>query len=308
MTIVVVFFYKLLYGASHDKTKIKQSPGMNKMFRVRVFKRTQPMNYYSVKLVSKRGEKMGKRNRGYITVEACLVVPLFLFFMLSISGIFMLLMAEAHIHQSLAEAAGYTAQYAYLEKKLLKNENEYMGNIGNQVVLAKQFNTYLGSDFYVEKMILNGTDGIVLTISKDKENKKILIAKARYLAGINLPVLGDLKISLSNEIKQKAFLGYSKEEKSDCYVYVTPEQSVYHTTRSCTHLSLSVQKKNSAQKGNYAPCGFCGDPLNDKGSIYVSRTGNVYHYRAGCSGLKRTVRRVKIEEVAGLGPCSRCGR
>lgn len=251
---------------------------------------------------------MRERNKGYITVEVCLVVPLFLFFMLSISGIFMLLMAEAHIHQSLAEAAGYTAQYAYLEKKLLKNEGEYIENIGNQAILVKQFHTYLGNDFYVEKMVLNGAEGIILTISKDKKNKKIFIAKARYLAGINLPILGDLKISLSNEIRQKAFWGYSREEKGDCYVYVTPEQSVYHTRRSCTHLSLSVQKKKNGQKGNYAPCGLCGKPSNDKGSIYVSRTGNVYHYRAECSGLKRIVKRIKIEEAAGLGPCSRCGR
>lgn len=251
---------------------------------------------------------MQRRNSGYITVEACLVVPLFLFFMLSISGIFMLLMAEAHIHQSLAEAAGYTAQYSYLEKRLSENREENLENIIDLTILAKQFKTYLGDDFYVEKMISNGKNGIILTVAKDKNNKKIFIAKARYQAGINIPFLGEFRISLSNEIRQKAFLGYSREEKSDQYVYVTPEQSVYHTKRSCTHLSLSVQKRNSNQKGNYAPCGFCGKSSNDKGSIYVARTGNVYHYRAECSGLKRTVKRIKIEEAAGLGPCSRCGQ
>lgn len=251
---------------------------------------------------------MKKRNKGYITVEACLVVPLFLFFMLSVSGIFMLLIAEAHIHQSLAEAASYTAQYAYLEKKLLNNENKIIENTGNQLVMVKQFKTYLGNDFYVEKVIENGANGIILTITKDKENKKIFIAKARYLARMKLPVLGDFKIFLSDEIKQKAFVGYSREEKSEYYVYVTPNQSVYHTNRSCTHLSLGIQKKDSRQKGNYTPCGFCGKSRNSKENVYISKTGNVYHYRAGCSGLKRTVRRVKMEEAAGLGPCSRCGR
>lgn len=236
------------------------------------------------------------------------MVPLFLFFMLSISGIFMLLMAEAHIHQSLAEASGYAAQYSYLEKRISEKSGENLKNIVDLSILAKQFNAYLGDDFYVEKMISNGKNGIILTVAKDKDNKKIFIAKAGYQAGINIPFLGEFQIPLSNEIKQKAFLGYSKEEKSEQYVYVTPEQSVYHMRRSCTHLSLSIQKRNSSHKGNYQPCGFCGKSSNDKGYIYVTRTGNVYHYRAECSGLKRTVKRIKMKEVAGLGPCSRCGR
>lgn len=251
---------------------------------------------------------MSEENKGYITVECSLVVPLFLFFMLSLSGIFMLLIAEAHIHQSLAEAAGYTAQYSYLEKKLLENGGESAEFVVNQLILAKQFKTYLGDDAYVEKVILNGKNGILLTITKDKKNEKIFMAKARYYAKLEIPILGVYKLPLSSEIKQKAFLGYSKEEKSDIYVYVTPEQSVYHTSRSCTHLSLDIQKKSSKQKGNYKPCGFCGKALNERQSIYVARTGNVYHYRKACSGLKRTVTRIKIEEVAGLGPCLRCGR
>ena len=53
-----------------------------------------------------------RRQKGFITVEACMVVPLFLFFMLAMASVIMLLLAEAHIHQSLVEAAGYTAQYA----------------------------------------------------------------------------------------------------------------------------------------------------------------------------------------------------
>lgn len=251
---------------------------------------------------------MSEKNQGYITVECSFVVPLFLFFMLSLSGIFMLLMAEAHIHQSLAEAAGCTAQYSYLEKKLLENSEENVKNIVNLAVLTKQFRTYLGDDTYVEKTILNGKNGILLTITEDKENEKIFIAKASYYVKMDIPLLGVLQMPFSSEIKQKAFLGYSKEEKSDVYVYVTPEQSVYHTSRSCTHLSLDIQKKSSGQKGNYAPCGFCGKAVNDEGSIYIARTGNVYHYRKTCSGLKRTVTRVKLEEVVGLSPCSRCGK
>ena len=61
------------------------------------------------------------RNRGTVTVEACLVVPIFLFFMMIVTRLTAMLLADAKIHQSLAEAAGYTAQYCYLEDRLKKN-------------------------------------------------------------------------------------------------------------------------------------------------------------------------------------------
>lgn len=250
---------------------------------------------------------MEKRNKGYITVETSFVIPLFLFFMLAVAGIYMLLMAEAHIHQSLSEAAEYTAQYCYLEKQVLKDKMYSADVLVDTAVLIKQFHSYLGEDAYVERMILNGKNGILLTVSKDKDNPKIFIAKARYRADFSIPFVGQFHIPLSNAIKQKEFIGYSKEEKSDTYVYVTPNQEVYHVRRGCTHLVLSVQSKSSKDKGCLKPCHFCGIS-GDSGTIYISKTSDVFHYNAGCSGLKRSVKRIKLSEAGGLSKCQRCGR
>ena len=250
---------------------------------------------------------MQNKHKGYITVEACLVVPLFLFFMLALSGISMLLMAEAHIHQSLAEAAGSVAQYSYLENRVLSEENTGIKKVVDVALLSKQFRTYLGEDFYVEKMVLNGKNGIVLTSKEDRLNSKIFTVKASYLAKIKLPILGEFHVKVINEVKQKAFLGFSKDEKPETYVYVTPNQSVYHKKRGCTHLILSVQKRNSSDRGHYKPCKLCAKENNNLGMIYIAKTGNVYHYRKECSGLKRTVKRVRLSEVSGLSACSRCG-
>ena len=258
--------------------------------------------------MKKNEKKLRKTNKGSITVEACLVVPLFLFFMLAMADIIMLFMAEAHIHQSLIEAAGYMAQYAYLEDKLVKNEKK--GKIlVDSAILNQKFREYLGEDYYVDKIVSGGKNGIILTIKQDTDNPKIFLARAGYQMGIAVPILGRMSFFRSNQVKQKAFVGYSSEEQAkDMYVYVTPEQSVYHLKRSCTHLSLSVHSVGSSQKGNYTPCSFCGREHNKDGRIYISRTSNVYHNNVGCSGLKRSVKRVKKSEVGGLGPCSRCGR
>ncbi|MBR1865549.1 MAG: pilus assembly protein [Lachnospiraceae bacterium] len=249
-----------------------------------------------------------EKNRGSATVEACLVVPVFLFFMLAVAGIFMVLLAEAHIHQSLAEAANYTAQNCYLEKKLLSQTGQTADHLVDTAVLYRQFHRYLGEDAYVERMIQNGKKGILVRVEPDSNNPKIFTAEADYVARISVPVFGSVQISLCNRIQKKAFLGYSKEEKMDRYVYVTPNQAVYHVSRNCTHLVLSIQQKSGTQRSHYSPCSFCGKSGEAGDPIYVAKTGEVYHYRRDCSGLKRTVTRIKLREAGGLSPCSRCGR
>jgi len=251
------------------------------------------------------------RNKGMITIEACFVVPLFLFFMLGVLYLYMVLLTEGHIHQALAEAAGYTAQEAYLEETVLKDKKIANTGIINATLLNIQFGKYFQGDAYADKVIVGGKKGIVVTVKSDSDNPKIFIAKAKYHVGIHVPILGRVSIYRENQIKQKNFVGYSKEEgyaNGEEYVYITPEQSVYHTRRSCTHLSLSIREISKKKNGGYEPCHFCGKKKNSSQSIYVSKTSNIYHVNKYCSGLKRTIYRVKKSEVNGLGACSRCGK
>ncbi len=260
-----------------------------------------------------------KKNKGYITVEASLTVPIFLFFMLAMSGIYMVLMAEAHIHQSLAAAVDGVAQLCYLEYKLTENEKingssqsesaVSVNNLIDSVVVKQQFNIYAGEDFYIERCITRGKDGIFIYIEEDKNNPKIMLVTARYQAKLILPLLGTYSMNLSNQIKQKAFVGFTEEEymNQDYYVFVTPNREAYHMRRDCTHLMLDVNAVNSNRKNNYAPCFYCGDGRSNS-RVYIAKNGEVYHSNRDCVGLKRTVRRVKISTVKGVNACLRCGR
>lgn len=256
---------------------------------------------------------MKNESRGSITVETCLTVPLFLFFLLAVGELMMLMFAEAHIHQSLVEAADYTAQYCYLEKQTEGKSNpdtkKNTGTVINTVIFIKQFYSCLGEDFYVEKTIRNGKHGIMLSIKQDSENTKVFTVKAKCFARISVPMLGNYDMEISDVVKKKAFVGYEKGEgNEEEYVYVTLNQEVYHLKRSCSHLSVSFREKNESQKKGYTPCSFCSREKSVNGKIYVAKTTNVYHTRKDCSGLKRTVRRVKRKDVGGLGPCQRCGK
>lgn len=238
-----------------------------------------------------------KKNGGYITVEASIIVPLFLFFMLGMTRIYMIFMAEAHVHQALASTAEYMAQCAYIEKKSV-----------NTLIATGKWQVYLGEDHYVEQVISGGKQGVRVKVKWDTENEKIMLLTATYQVKLSLPLLGTYSTTLSNQIKQKAFVGFSKEEfnEEDVYVYVTPNREAYHLRRDCTHLLLDVRMVSSVSTGNYSPCHYCGIGAVGR-MVYIAKNGEVYHCRRDCVGLKRTVRRMKRSTVEGLGVCSRCG-
>lgn len=238
------------------------------------------------------------KNRGYITIEASFIIPLFLFFMLAMSGIYMILLAEAHIHQSLAAATDYIAKQYYLKRNMVLSPT-----------VKNQFDTYLRDDYYVEHFVEGGSDGISIFLKRDRNNKNVIIVTAKYKAKLVLPLLGTYSINLSNQIKQKTFVGFTEEDslKQESYVYVTPNREAYHMRRDCTHLLLDVSVVSVHRKGNYQVCHYC-KTKGTKEHIYIAKNGTVYHNDRGCVGLKRSVRRVSRKSVEGLGACTRCGR
>lgn len=256
-------------------------------------------------------------NHGSAVVESCVVVPLFLFFALAIFYMFRMLMAEAHIHQSLCEAAVYGAQYCYLEERLMEHSafqaagsDQGMGeNILNTGIIYKQFREYLGADNRVEQVVAGGRNGILITAVSDQDNPKVFVAKANYMIRLSVPIFGTFLLPRTNEVRQKAYVGYSREEgieADDLYVYITPNEEVYHVSRSCSHLTRNIREQSG--HGGYAPCSFCCKRENDTGKVYVTENGEAYHDNIHCLGLKRTVIRVKKSSVKGLSVCSRCGR
>ena len=105
-----------------------------------------------------------------------------------------------------------------------------------------------------------------------------------------------------------------QETEREELVYVTENESVYHTSAECTHLSLSVQAvggsrvermRNEDGKAYHA-CGKCAGSGVKNGTVYITREGTHYHNDANCSGLTRSLRLVKKSEVDGLHICSRC--
>ncbi|MEY8515770.1 hypothetical protein AALC25_02340 [Lachnospiraceae bacterium 29-84] len=93
------------------------------------------------------------------------------------------------------------------------------------------------------------------------------------------------------------------------WVYITPNDSVYHKSRSCTHLTLSVTPIPAAglkKQEKYAPCGHCTKGQVMGTVVYITAQGGCYHYKINCSGLKRTIYMIRKEDASGRRLCTRC--
>ncbi|MBR1816134.1 MAG: hypothetical protein IJ763_05475 [Lachnospiraceae bacterium] len=237
-------------------------------------------------------------NRGSVVVEATLIIPLFLFAMLTIYAMCQCKLAEEIIYEAAAETVEYMAEYSY---------------ISNNTLLLPQFKMqeYIDDEELVEKYVSGGIGGISYlgTVSRDEEDYVVL--RVNYSLKIDIPLMPNLSKKRYIVMRQRAYIGESDDAKSertdnDRYVYVTDNRDVYHDSRSCTHLSLSVHTSSDtyARANGYTPCEFCGAQSGEQ--VYITDDGRRYHFNRNCSGLKRTIYRVRLSETGGLGGCQRC--
>ena len=99
------------------------------------------------------------------------------------------------------------------------------------------------------------------------------------------------------------------------YVYITESGSVYHRSKDCSHLRVSISicssedvaSRRNASGEKYKPCEKCAGGKST-GLLFITDQGNRYHNSPACSGLKRTIKTVPLSEVEGWPACSICGR
>lgn len=244
---------------------------------------------------------------GSVTVEAALVLPLFILAMLSVFYMGETVIVRNVIYEAFQETAQYMAERSYLY------ETRDM-DIGITTVASNlKIREYIDDQAQIERYVSGGISGIRITkTSLDEDN--YIYMELRYSLTVNVPVFGAVCIPCRERICQRAYLGYDPEKDDDsqeAYVYVAENGYVYHTSRSCYHISLSIhQVSEDRLKTTYAnltECSICARSGNT-GSIYVTEDGDRYHRSLDCSGLKRTVYRCRKDECAGYVLCSECGK
>lgn len=255
----------------------------------------------------------GKRwnNKGSATVEAVCIMPFMLFAFWAFYSMGQIYILENQVYQAALNTAGYLAEYAYLAE-----ECNQVDSVGTQLIGIGTGNvklrSYLDDTRRIEQYVIGGVQGLWITGPEVLDSEGFICIQIRYRVHIPVPLLSNLSMPVCVQVRQKAFIGYWENEmdkEDEQFVYVTEYSTVYHLSRACSHLKLTITPVTKdglrACGKELYPCAYCGN--REAELYYITETGDCFHTFVQCSGLKRTVRRVKISEVNGYAPCSRCG-
>lgn len=247
------------------------------------------------------------KNRGSVSIEASISLPLFLFVVLFFIHAANIQTVKGIVYEGAVETAEYMAEYAYFTDCFEEAE------IMDYPMATLKFWEYVDSKELLKKYIVGGEYGVTFLGSQFPDEDGFIDLRVTYFVHMNIPLLGVFNHKYTEHIRQRAYLGrrISKEgtedENSEIYVYVAENGVVYHLTRSCTYLlpEIHISSKKTALENGYRCCGYCGAAAGD--NVYITSEGDCYHSSSNCSRIRRSVSRKKLSEV-NLPPCSKCAK
>ena len=242
-------------------------------------------------------------NKGSITVEAALAVPLFFFAVVCLLYLMEIMAVQTAVRSGLQYAGKTAAQESCVTVMLSPS-----------AVRADVVNA-IGAERLERSIVDGGSKGFDCSASRVSPLTGIGELSAKYKIRIPVPVFHIALLSFEDKMQVKVWNGYEKARfgiQDEGVVYITETGLVYHRDYHCTHLDLSIRMVSSEEVkglrnksgGKYHTCERC---KGGTGGVYITDTGNRYHSSLSCSGLKRTVYAVPLSEIAGKRACLKCG-
>lgn len=236
-----------------------------------------------------------------MTVEAALVLPVFLFAMLLTAYLGLLARCQDEVQWALTRVArGASAEYGAEGNALLKTPVYYQTKI----------NACLG---------VKGLAVSLLESSLFQQNDEIDLV-AVYQVKIPFRLIPAGFCRFRQRVHTRAFTGVERRrgvEEEDTIVYITETGRVYHRERDCTYLRLSVSQMKygdtaslrNESGGKYRPCERCVKNIVPAGGdqVWITNFGDRYHVIRSCSGIKRNIKKVALSKTGKRTPCSKCG-
>lgn len=144
-----------------------------------------------------------------------------------------------------------------------------------------------------------------------------LIRSYRFEVPFSMFGLKKIKVALRARVypyigSEEGIAGEGSGGSWDEMVYVTQNESVYHTHSDCSHIDLTIIKTDMAGISNlrnaygrkYRKCS--NFPYDYDGPVYVTATGEYYYPSLEYGSLTRHVCMKKRSECGGLKKCERC--
>lgn len=250
-----------------------------------------------------------------VTLEAALVLPIFVFFILNIFSVMEMLRLYGNVAYALNKVGGDVALYGHIYGEDDKQWD--MGIVGDIAFTYLYFkNELLGvlGEEYIEKSpLVNGENGLFFTKARIMEDNLVEI-EVTYEMEMPFPIGAAGKVRTYNTYCGRAWTGYELENTKEEMVYVSKTGTVYHTHADCSYLKIVIYKVGVSEAETltnyegflYSPCEICG---NGKGNVaWITKSGDKYHMSENCTAIRRTVYEMSLEKAKekGLEKCSRC--
>lgn len=238
-----------------------------------------------------------------LTVEASLVLPIFLFAMILIGYLGQMIRCQDEVQGALTRLAREaSAEYGASQSDRWKSRTYYMAKLNTYIEGAGGTITFLDSHLM-------------------EENDEIDLV-AEYFVTPPFSIMGLGNFHFRQRVHTRAFTGVDRRSKGnlqgDTIVYITDTGSVYHRKLSCTYLKLSISQVfyedlaflRNRGGGKYKACEKCCQHKEPhaRSEIWITNYGDRYHMSHSCSGLKRSIREIRLSEAGSRTPCSKCGQ
>lgn len=241
-----------------------------------------------------------------ITVEAALVLPVFLFALLWLPYSLIVMGTQVRIQQALEQSAMEIARYGQVGDVLSEDIElpDMPGNLSGSVYGSFRTASILGYENVKNSCIKNGE---LLVVDKGEDGMVELCANYP----VEIPFFPAARtVWMQQKSRRRAWSGRDED-----MVYITKTGSVYHLYLDCTYIrhnpravSLSaIEKQQNSDGDRYTPCRICCKGGVGSGTVYITTEGNHYHSSAACSGICKEVIAIPITEVGDRPLCSRCG-
>lgn len=295
-----------------------------------------------------RGNK--NKFKGSLTIEAALIMPVFIFATLAFIYLLQVLILHNNLQDAITGIGLDSAKYGYVYETLSdyidksEHNNNDLSKKGEDGIIDSSLETFiaksidsvyfktnlytrLNPDSLNKSVVQNGFSGIHTYLSSFMDEDDEVDIILNYNIRIPLVFFNVSDFQVVQRVKLKSWNGYRPsprftthygdlEEQDEEIVFITQTGNVYHVTRNCSHISLSIrnvpysQVKNLRNNsgGKYSSCNKCWSANATEGLVYITTSGDRYHGSKNCSGLKRTIIEVPISKVADRNKCKRCGK
>lgn len=282
------------------------------------------------------GGKIRKREGKFLnagmTVEASIVLPLFLFFIFNVLFLLDVIRLQSSVTAALQQTGDKICEYAWYREYAAGSGEEGIqipqaaGDILSLAYVSGEVRNQLGSSYMNSTCLRGGSGGISYLNSRVLSGNDIVEINADYRTRPFIPVLSGPDFSIRSTYYGHAWTGYAigsgeggqpgegqTAEENKRYI-VAENGVVYHTDPDCVYLKPHVHEADASDLGHlrandgsiYHPCEYCHP--SPSGKVYITPDGNRYHSSPDCSRITRTTHEETAEEAqAHLRPCPKCG-